>query len=99
MAVGCFIGIGPSYIDSASHVARSYVDAINRGLASRGLPGYGDPPEIPEPYVGPLFGRSALDHESARFLARLGGTPENVGYSSPNLALLAANPYRVAFVP
>lgn len=99
MAVGCFLGIVPSYADTATALAHRFIGAINSGLASRRLTAYSEPLDIPNVYVDNLFGRSALDHESAGFLAALGDTPRSVGLEAPNLSLLSFNPYRVAFVP
>lgn len=98
MSVGLFLGIAGSYVDEAQGVARAHVDAINQALMRAGLPRYVEPPGVPDPSEGGRFGRSALDHDTARglvALAMLGGA-HGIG---PHLALLEHNPSRVAFVP
>jgi len=98
MSVGCFLGIRASYTDQAQVAAGAYLAAINRALRANGTPEYTDPPNPPNVYNGGLFGRSALDHHSARCFADLGERARADGGGS-HLGLLAANPYRVAFVP
>jgi hypothetical protein len=92
------LGIRASYIDDAQGVASVYLDAINAALGAIGLPRYTDPANPPDVYSGGLFGRSALDHHSARCLAELAASAVARGLA-PHLGLLATNPYRVAFVP
>jgi hypothetical protein len=98
MSVGCFIGIRASYTDQAQDAATAYLAAINAALRANGVPAYVDPPDPPDVYTGGLFGRSALDHHSARCLAQLGESAAAHG-PAPHLELLGMNPYRVAFVP
>ena len=98
MSVGCFLGIRASYNDEYQVAAASHIAAINAALRENGLPGYADPPDPPDVYDGGLFGRSALDHHGARCLADLGARAARHG-RAPHLGLLAANPYRVAFIP
>src|SRR5437773_1292097 len=96
MSVGCFLGIRASYIDEAQNAASAYLDAVNAALSAIGLPGYTDPADPPNVYDGGLFGRSALDHHSARCLAEFAESAMARG-PAPHLGLLATNPYRVAF--
>lgn len=98
MSVGFFMGIVPSYTDEAKDAGAAFVAAINVELTRRGLPSYVDPPAPPNVYVGPLFGRSALDHHGARCLVAIAEAATE-HRESPNLALLKSNPYRVAFLP
>src|SRR5262249_49862360 len=57
-----------------------------------------EPVTSPDAYLGPLFGRSALDHHSAGVLIGL-ATFASENYDAPHLGLLASNPYRVVFLP
>lgn len=98
MSVGFFLGIHASYIDEAQDAAESYLDAINSALNTIGLDNYADPDIPPIVYNDGLFGRSALDHHSARCLIEFAERATADG-KSPHLGLLAVNPYRVAFVP
>jgi hypothetical protein len=98
MSVGCFLGIRASYIAEAQKAASAYLDAINAALSTIGLPFYTDPAHPTNVYRGGLFGRSALDHHSARCLAELAELAVARG-PAPHLGLLATNPYRVAFIP
>ncbi len=99
MSVGFFMGVRASYVDEAVESARAYVAAINNALGAEGLQRYVDPAEPPEVYSrGGLFGRSALDHHSARCLVRVAEIAMQ-SRSCLHLALLIQNPYRVAFVP
>jgi hypothetical protein len=98
MSVGFFMGIRESYIEEAADSAQAYIDAANRALAQIDAPPYVENPQPPDVYVDSLFGRSALDHDSARLLGQLGETARN-DLGAEHLALLAHNPYRVAFLP
>jgi hypothetical protein len=98
MSVGFFMGVRSSYIDEAQASALDYVAAINRELLDAGLIAYEDPIDPPDVYQGGLFGRSALDHHSARCLIRVAEIASQQE-SCPHLALLLSNPYRVAFLP
>jgi hypothetical protein len=98
MSVGFFMGIRPSYMDEARATADAYIAAINKALASAGLGGYVDPETPPNVYDGSRFGRSSLDHHSARCLAALGELALAKGIDG-QISVLAANPYRIAFVP
>jgi hypothetical protein len=98
LAVGFFIGIRGSFIDEAQDSAEAFIQAINLELARLRLAPYDEPRELPNVYDGPLFGRSALDHDSARLLVELARRAMAAG-SSPQLELLTFNPFRVAYVP
>jgi hypothetical protein len=67
MTVGCFLGIRASYIDDAQDAATAYLNAINAILGTVRLRLYTDPDNPPDVYNNGLFGRSALDHHSARW--------------------------------
>lgn len=88
------MGIRSSYIDEAAPVAESFVGAIAAALRQLRLSEYveGDAPDV---YQGHLFGRSALDHHSARCLVDIAA----LGPARGHLALIAKNPFRVAFLP
>ncbi len=92
------MGVRESYIEQALDHAKAYVAAINDALAAAGLPAYHDPERPPDVYSSGLFGRSALDHHSARCLVRVAEIAAD-HLHSPHLGLLLDNPYRVAFVP
>jgi hypothetical protein len=92
------MGIRSSFVDGAQDAALSFLDAINRALADRGLLPYLDPAEPPLVYTGHLFGRSALDHHSSRVLADIANLSTSAK-GCPNLALIRDNPFRVAFLP
>lgn len=98
MSVGFFMGVCSSYINEAQDAAQSLLKGINRGLSKLNLPEYIDPTHPPDVYVKHLFGRSALDHHGASLLIEIGELAEehNLG---PHLVLVAANPYRVVFLP
>jgi hypothetical protein len=99
MSVGFFVGpIRSSYIDEAQDIAAACAAKIDTVLKQNGLPGYGEPSGPPDVYDGGLFGRSALDHHSPSAVAELGEMAASRG-DAPHTALLAANPYRVVFVP
>jgi hypothetical protein len=99
MTVGCFIGpVSSSYIDEAQETAASFVSCIDSALKRNGLRGYQEPATTPDVYDKGLFGRSALDHHTGSCLtevAELGRTNAR----SPQLGLIADNPFRVTFVP
>jgi hypothetical protein len=98
MSVGVFMGIRAAYTDAAQNFARAYLDAINRALRKAGLPDYQDPDTPPNVYTKSRFGRSALDHHSAGSLVELAQFA--VSQQHPvHLQLIAANPYRISFVP
>ena len=87
MAVGFFMGIRSSYTEFAQGHAQDFIAAINCGLRGRGCPPYAEAPNPPEVYDGRMFGRSALDHDSARLfisVAQLATAEE-----APHLSLLA----------
>ena len=98
MSVGFFMGIASSYTDEAQESARALTRAINEALKSQAVPPYSDPAEPPGVYADNLFGRSALDHDSARLLVALAELAVNRA-GAVHLALLVENPYRVAFLP
>jgi hypothetical protein len=98
MSVGFFVGIKDSYIEQAQHLADQYIGAANRVLTDLGAPPYSESRKPPDVYNNHLFGRSALDHDSARLLARLGEAARK-SIDAEHLWLLAHNPYRVAFLP
>lgn len=98
VAVGFFIGVRRSFIDEAHDAAEALLSAINIELSRLRLPLYEEPRELPDVYSGPLFGRSALDHDSARLIVELAGRAVQQG-RAPQLELLTQNPYRVAYVP
>ncbi len=98
MAVGFFMGIRPSYIESSKILAEAYIYSINNVLVAQGLPKYVEPVEPPDVYNGMMFARSALDHYGGRLLTQLGRLArERVG--AKHLTLLKQKPYRVAFLP
>lgn len=99
MSVGCFVGpIASSYIDEAHESTDAFARCIDLVLKKNGLPGYSEPVGSPDIYSGGLFGRSDLDHHSARCLVELAELGKANG-CSPHLGLIANNPYRVTFVP
>jgi len=98
MAVGFFMGIRPSYVETARFLAEAHIHSINNTLAALGLPTYVEPAHPPDVYDGSWFGRSALDHEGGRLLRELGRFARERA-DAKHLALLEQNPYRVAFVP
>jgi hypothetical protein len=98
MSVGFFMGIKDSYIEQAQHLADQYIGAANRVLTELGAPPYLESTKPPDVYENHLFGRSALDHDSARLLGRLGKVAREI-MGAEHLWLLAHNPYRVAFLP
>jgi hypothetical protein len=95
MSVGFFMGIRKSYTAAAQDVASDFLTAINGSLAAHDLPAYADPPQAPDVYVAHLFGRSALDHHGAQSLRKVASMAAPDGH----LALVAANPFRLAFLP
>ena len=97
MSVGFFLGIRSSYIDEAQDSAEAYIAAINKALRRRFLPAYEEPAE-PYVYVDTMFGRSALDHDSARSIGALANRVTRQR-RAPHFASLDYNCYRVAFVP
>ena len=98
MAVGLFMSIKSSFIPEAWAAAESLVNGVNRGLTRLGFPRYLDPEPPPDVYRGSLFGRSSLDHHSARILALFGAVAARHG-DAPHLSLLESNPYRVVYLP
>jgi len=98
MSVGFFIGIRGSYEEDEVDSANDYIDAANRALAKAGLPAYVEPEPAPDVYNGSYFGRSSLDHHGAGCLQALGELAEAHGIKG-HIALLAMNPFWVAFLP
>lgn len=98
MSVGIFLGIKPSFVPEFSYLADAFIDQINIELKRRGLPAYSEPTSIPDVYVSGKFGRSSLDHCGAGDLAGLVEYCEAAD-SCQDLEVLAANPYRVTFLP
>lgn len=95
MSVGFFLSVHSSYTENAQSTADSFVHAMNDALRSQGLGQYVDPENAPNGYVGPKFGRSSLDHHSARCLVAVAELDPTLSH----LELVAFNPYRVAFLP
>lgn len=98
MSVGFFIGIRASFTEEAQDSAEAFLGAINSELLRLCLPPYDEPTELPQVYEGSLFGRSALDHDSARLIVELSRRAV-AAQLSPQMQLLTVNPYRVAYVP
>jgi hypothetical protein len=98
VSVGFFIGVRESFTEDAQQAAEALLEAVNAELAHLGLPLYDEPRELPDVYDGALFGRSALDHDSARLIVDL-ATRATAATPSPQLERLIQNPYRVVFVP
>jgi hypothetical protein len=98
VSVGFFIGVRASFIEEAQQAAEALLDAVNVELTRLGLPLYDEPRELPDVYDDMRFGRSALDHDSARLIIEL-ATRATTARPSPQLELLTQNPYRVVFVP
>lgn len=98
MSVGCFLGIRVSYIDEAQAIAIAFLKSINVALNEAGLPTYNDPIEPIDAYCDGLFGRSALDHHSGSCLIEF-AQAASANRTNPHSALLAKNPYRLAYLP
>src|SRR5579883_2608275 len=96
MSVGFFMGIRNSYAQQSQDTAASFLNAIDRSLAKHGFGTYHDP--TPDVYMNRHFGRSALNHHNAKSLAALAELAV-AATGVKHLALLASNPYRVAFLP
>lgn len=97
LSVGFFLGIRPSFNEQYAESAEEYIRAINAALRAQNLGPYieADPPNV---YTDSYFGRSALDHDSARLIATFADRVRKRQHA-PHLSLLAENTYRVAFVP
>jgi hypothetical protein len=98
MSIGMFLGVKPAFLPEAEASANEFLKAINEVLLRAGHATYREPSTLPNPYIGARFGRSATDHCVADDLVALSG------YCSPEaqcsqLDALAANPYRIAFMP
>jgi hypothetical protein len=97
MSVGMFLGITASFLPDHQNEALKFIHEINRALRRIGRPAYVEPEERQSPYVDGRFGRSSLDHNAAGTLAALADyCPQG---KCVGLELLAANPYRVSFLP
>jgi hypothetical protein len=92
------MGVGCSFGGETSGSASTLLDAMNRVLPENGIEPYADPEQSPRVYRGHLFGRSALDHHSARVFLELVAMAEASG-PAPNLALIRQNPHRAVFLP
>src|SRR2546426_4481815 len=97
MSVGMFLGIRPSFLPDFQDEAEKFICEINSALRILGRPPYLEPRVLPNPYINGRFGRSSLDNNSAEALAALAAY--YVDARCANLDILAANPYRIAFLP
>ncbi len=96
MNVSFFLGVRESYLDEARAAAESCVEKINAELSRLNVLEYADPVSPPDPYDDNfLFGRSALDHDTAGALQAVA----RAASKSPQLNLLNLNSCRVVFVP
>jgi hypothetical protein len=98
MSVGMFLGITPSFLPEFADEAERFMRAINRSLSRAGFGAYLEPDVLPDAYVGSRFGRSALDNHGAGTIAGVAKYALGEGQCR-NLAALANNPCRVAFLP
>jgi hypothetical protein len=92
-----FLGIKPSYLPGFESDAETFIFEINRKLFAIGSDPYCEPEAYPNPYINGWFGRSSLDHNSAGAIEALAEYCREG--ECANLNVLAANPYRVTFLP
>ena len=92
-----FLGIKPSFLPEFESDAEKFIVEINRKLHAVGAHPYLEPDVYPNPYINNRFGRSSLDHNSAGAMEARSEYCREEGCA--NLNVLAANPYRVTFLP
>lgn len=98
MSIGMFLGITPSFLIECQRDAKVFIAEINKALSMASLPPYYEPDPLPDPYTDGRFGRSALDHNGEAAIVALHDYCQTKE-GCPNLGMLAANPYRTAFLP